>query len=231
MPTTPNGIEYPDGSSAITPLESHFENLADTADTAITALKANIRGANSDDTIYTLKQAIVATDTRLALNLQDGAGAPSGAPSNSGTEGSMYYDTTNDALYIWDNSDWRLMWNKTPIVRTNLTSPVIITAVNTSEWTINDYTYTEKNGMVNLSINVKRKGGDLSAGNITNENVFTISSGYRPIGVQAPGLGGSAGPVTASYISGSTGTGVITAIGSAIADELDINMNYVFIKE
>ena len=43
MPTTTWSIDYPDGSSAITPLESHFEALAESTDDALTSLKADVR--------------------------------------------------------------------------------------------------------------------------------------------------------------------------------------------
>lgn len=225
--TTTWDIGYPDSSSAITPLESHFETLAVDTDEALTNLKANIRGSNSSSTIATLATDIATLQSKLELSLLDGSGAPTSTPA----EGSLYWDTANDILYIYANGSWSKVWSRQATVLTNVTNPSLITAVNTAEWTINQYTYTEKNGMVNLSIGVKRKGGDLAGGNIGNESVFTLASGYRPLGDQAPGLGGSAGPVMSAYLSGSTGTGVITAIGTTISDESDINLNFVFIKE
>jgi hypothetical protein len=227
MPTTTtHEIDYPDGTSAITPLESHFEALAVSADEALTALKANIRGANSTATIASLATDIDALDTRLALNLQYGAGAPTGAPSNSGVEGSMYWDSTNDKLYTYTTDlGWKIVWEKAV---TTITTGILSTYAS-AEWAINSYSYTERNGIAMLTVSAKRKGGTLSGGNITNENVFNINSGYRPIS-NAPGVSGSSGPLASSYLS-SGGIGVITAIGTDLADEADIVLNYTYIKE
>lgn len=112
--TTTWGITYPDASSNLTPLESHFQNVATTTDTALTTLKSNIRGSDSSSTIGTLSTAVAAINTRLALNLQTSAAAPSGAPVNSGVEGSMHWDSGGNALYIYDNTaGWEKMWGDT----------------------------------------------------------------------------------------------------------------------
>lgn len=112
--TTTWGITYPDSSSNLTPLESHFQNVATTTDAALTTLKSNIRGADASSTLSTLSTAIAAINTRVALNLQTSGAAPTGAPVNSGVEGSMHWDSTNNALYIYDASaGWKKVWSDT----------------------------------------------------------------------------------------------------------------------
>lgn len=112
--TTTWTITYPDASSNLTPLESHFQNIATTTDTALTTLKSSIRGADSTSTLATLSTAIAAVNTRLALNLQTSSAAPSGAPVNSGVEGSMHWDSGSNVLYIYDNvAGWQKVWNDT----------------------------------------------------------------------------------------------------------------------
>ena len=110
MPNTPiHGITYPDVNSNLTPLNSHFENLATTTDSALTAVKSNIRGSDSTSTIGSLSGSITAINTRLALNLQTSPAAPTGAPLNAGQEGSMHWDSLNDVLYIYTNSAWKIV--------------------------------------------------------------------------------------------------------------------------
>jgi hypothetical protein len=111
--TTTWGITYPNASSNLTPLESHFQNVATTTDSALTSLKSNIRGSDSTSTIGGLSSSIAAVNTRLALNLQTSAGAPVGAPSNLGVEGSMHWDSLNNTLYIYSNSAWRPIFGDT----------------------------------------------------------------------------------------------------------------------
>lgn len=112
--TTTWTITYPDSTSNLTPLESHFQNIATTTDTALTTLKSNIRGTDSTSTIGTLSTAVAAINTRLALNLQTSSSAPSGAPVNSGVEGSMHWDSGGNVLYIYDNvAGWQKVWNDT----------------------------------------------------------------------------------------------------------------------
>lgn len=102
--TTTWSITYPDSSTNLTPLESHFAEIANDTDAALTTLKANVRGANTTDTLETLKTSVTAINTRLALNLQTSGSTPVGAPTNSGVEGSMHWDSTNNILYIYDNT-------------------------------------------------------------------------------------------------------------------------------
>jgi hypothetical protein len=112
--TTTWGITYPDASSNLTPLESHFQNVATTTDTALTSLKSNIRGSDSSSTIGSLSTSVAAINTRLALNLQTSSAAPSGAPINSGVEGSMHWDSGSDALYIYRTTvGWEKVWGDT----------------------------------------------------------------------------------------------------------------------
>jgi hypothetical protein len=106
-------ITYPEASSNLTPLESHFQNVATSTDSALTALKSNIRGSDSSSTIGSLSTALAAVNTRLALNLQTSSGAPVGAPSNLGVEGSMHWDSLNNSLYIYSDSAWRLIYGDT----------------------------------------------------------------------------------------------------------------------
>jgi hypothetical protein len=233
MPTTTtHEIDYPDGSSAITPLESHFEALAVSTDEALTSLKANIRGSNSTATIASLATSVNDLETRLALNLQEGEGEPSGPPSNLGHEGSLYWDSTNDNLYIYNNeTGWKVIWQKNLIVGTKADAVQIVTAPFPANWTVEAYTYTERNGMCQLSVTVKRKAGDISGGNIGNLTMFQVTAGYRPVGFQVPGVSGSAGPMGTAYIDPATGYGVLTAIGSQIDDEESVIYNFVYIKE
>jgi hypothetical protein len=105
--TTTWTITYPDSTSNLTPLESHFQTLATTADTALSTLKSNIRGTDSSSTIASLASSITTTNTRLALNLQTSAGTPTGAPSNSGIEGSLNWDSINNILYIYNEGAWK----------------------------------------------------------------------------------------------------------------------------
>jgi hypothetical protein len=105
--TTTWTITYPDSSSNLTPLESHFQAIATTADAALSTLKTNIRGADSSSTIASLATSISTTNTRLALNLQTSAGTPTGAPSNSGIEGSLNWDSINNILYIYNEGIWK----------------------------------------------------------------------------------------------------------------------------
>ena len=225
MPTTTTwGIDYPDENSAITPLESHFEGLAASTDEALTSLKANIRGANTTDTIADIVTDVTAINTRLALNLQEGSGAPTGAPSNSGHEGSLYWDYTNDALYIYTNDlGWKKIWEKDVI---SLTSGVVSAA---SGWdSLTGVSYTEKNGMVHLSFQVSRNGSTISAGNIANVTVANITSGYRPINSVSWSSGAS------GYAQGyatSAGAVIVTASGSDITDNSDLDIHITYIKE
>jgi hypothetical protein len=111
--TTTWNITYPDSSSNLTPLESHFQEIAVDTDNALTSLKSNIRGTDTTNTIKTLSDGVSAINTRLALNLQTSTAAPSGAPINSGQEGSMHWDSTNDTLYVYTNSAWKAVWRDT----------------------------------------------------------------------------------------------------------------------
>jgi hypothetical protein len=109
--TTTWSITYPDSNSNLTPLEGHFQAIATTADTALSTLKTNIRGADSSSTLASLATSITATNTRLALNLQTSVGTPTGAPINSGGEGSMHWDSTNNILYIYVESAWKAVYS------------------------------------------------------------------------------------------------------------------------
>lgn len=90
-------------------------------------------------------------------------------------------------------------------------------------------TYTEKNGIVQVNVTATRTGADISAGNITNNTVCTISTGYRPL-VETLAGGGPAGPVLGAYISASAGNVVITAIGTGISTGATIDINATYIK-
>jgi hypothetical protein len=111
--TTTWTITYPDSTSNLTPLESHFQAIATTADTALSNLKTNIRGADSSSTLASLATSISTTNTRLALNLQTSAGTPTGAPVNSGVEGSMHWDSLNNILYIYNEGAWKTIYGST----------------------------------------------------------------------------------------------------------------------
>ncbi len=144
MPTTPTwSITYPDSSSNLTPLESHFQEIAVDADAALTNLKSNVRGSNTTDTIETLKTSVTAINTRLALNLQTSGSTPTGAPTNSGLEGSMHWDSTNNILYIYDAvAGWKIVWRDT--AWTNLTmaggSPNYVAGSSAPQYRVNGNT-------------------------------------------------------------------------------------------
>lgn len=89
--------------------------------------------------------------------------------------------------------------------------------------------YTERNGIVMLNITATRTGSDLSGGNIANNTVCTVASGYRPIAEALAG-GGPNGPVLGAYISAATGAAVITAIGTTISTGSTIDINATYIK-
>jgi hypothetical protein len=98
MPTTtPWLVAYPDSNSNLTPLESHFQNLATTTNTAITAVQTAITSAQIDP-----------INNRLQLNLTTSNAAPTGAPA----EGSMHWDSNSNILYIYSTGVWRKVWNE-----------------------------------------------------------------------------------------------------------------------
>jgi hypothetical protein len=88
--------------------------------------------------------------------------------------------------------------------------------------------YTERNGIVMLNITAIRTGGDIASGNITNNTVCTVASGYRPIAEALAG-GGPNGPVLGAYI-GTAGNVVITAIGTGISTSSTVDINATYIK-
>jgi hypothetical protein len=81
----------------LTPLESHFQNLATTTNTAITAVQTAITSAQIDP-----------INNRLQLNLTTSNAAPTGAPA----EGSMHWDSNSNILYIYSTGVWRKVWNE-----------------------------------------------------------------------------------------------------------------------
>jgi hypothetical protein len=111
--TTTWGITYPDQTSSITPLESHFSAVATTTDTALTTLKSNIRGADSSSTIASLSSSIATINSKLGFYLQTGSIAPTGVPANNGPEGSMYWDSTSNILYVYNSSSWKPIYGST----------------------------------------------------------------------------------------------------------------------
>jgi hypothetical protein len=87
--------------------------------------------------------------------------------------------------------------------------------------------YTEKNGIVQVSLRATRTGASISAGNITNTTVMTIASGYRPL-VESAAVSGPSGPLASAYIA-TTGGVAISALGTTLStgDNLDINATYI----
>ena len=97
MPTTtPWSIAYPDANSNLTPLESHFQNLATTTNTGLTAVKNSIISTEIDP-----------INDRLQLDLKTGPAGPSGSP----TEGSMYWDYGSNIMYIYSSGGWVKSWH------------------------------------------------------------------------------------------------------------------------
>jgi hypothetical protein len=95
--TTTWDITYPDATTNLTPLESHFETLAETADQALTDLQSDIITTN-----------INPINARLQFDLKTGTSAPSG----TATEGSFYWDSTLNILYIYSTSNWVRVWGQ-----------------------------------------------------------------------------------------------------------------------
>ena len=79
MPTTSTwSIIYPDGTTALTPLQERFQEVATSTDSALSTLKTNIRGTNSTDTIQSLATSIsnAAADTGwLNISINSGFAA------------------------------------------------------------------------------------------------------------------------------------------------------------
>ena len=224
MPTTtPHGIQYPDGDSAITPLQNRFYELASTTNSALNTVKATV-----DGNIATLQSDVTVLKSRLALNLQSGSTTPSGAPANSGIEGSMAWDSTNDILYTYANSAWKKVWERLPLVSTGLGR---VTAA--SGWTVT-FQYVERNGIVNLSVAATRSGSTISStttGDITNVAMFTIESGYGPYADQVGGAVGGSGRLASTYIATRTGYLAALAPGNDLATGATYTFNYTYIKE
>ena len=73
MPTTTTwSIDYPNGASAITPLESHFEALAVSTDEALTAAKAEVNAAYIAADTVALNAGKAYTDTKVNTVLSSG---------------------------------------------------------------------------------------------------------------------------------------------------------------
>jgi hypothetical protein len=87
--------------------------------------------------------------------------------------------------------------------------------------------YTEKNGIVQVNLRATRTGASISAGNITNVNVLTIASGYRPI-AETAAISGPSGPLASAYIA-TTGGLALSALGTTLStgDAIDINATYI----
>lgn len=224
MPTTtPHGIQYPDGDSAITPLQDRFYELANTTNSALTTVKATVDGDIAD-----LQTDVTAINSRLALNLQSGATTPSGVPTNSGIEGSMAWDSANDTLYTYANSTWKLVWQRLPFVSTGLGR---VTAA--SGWTVT-FQYVERNGIVNLTVAATRTGSTISStttGDISNVSMFTIETGYGPYADQVSGAVGGSGRLASTYIATRTGYLAALAPGNDLATGATYTFNYTYIKE
>jgi hypothetical protein len=219
MPTTtPWNIQYPDGDSAITPLQDRFYELANTTNSAINTAKATL-----DDDISDLQDDVTAINSRLALNLQEGSGTPSGAPSNSGHEGSMYWDYTNDMLYAYVSSEWKKVWERSAIVKT----ADVVTAA--SGWTLVNQSYLERNGICQLSVNLKRTGSTIAAGNISNTLMGTIAASYGPA-IQTAAISGGSGN-SIHYITDANeiyASSAITEItGGSSGDTVTVNATYI----
>ena len=135
----------------------------------------------------------------------------------------MHWDSANDKLYIYTTDlGWKLIWEKT----INATAPTITVA---SGWdTLADVNYKERNGIVNLFFSVKRNGSQIDSGNFTNNLVATIATGHRP----ANTISWSTGPSGwgQGYVNAS-GQVYLTASGSNIPDNSDIDVALSYIKE
>jgi hypothetical protein len=100
-------------------------------------------------------------------------------------------------------------------------------ATAASGWTVASALFRKRNGIATVNIGLTRSGGTITAGNITNQAVCTLASGYRPI-MESPALSGPSGVLTAGYIA-TTGIVTISAIGTAISTGDNLDINAVFI--
>jgi len=120
---TSKGITYPTSGDAISPLETVFATMANTTNTAIAALDSTVSTvASHTSSISTLTTNVSAINTRLALNLQTSAGTPSGVPANSGPEGTMHWDSTNNILYIYNTGAWKAIYGNTSWINITINS-------------------------------------------------------------------------------------------------------------
>lgn len=202
--TTTHSIDYPDGNSAITPLESHFEALATSTDEALTALKAQIRGAEPEKTIKGLVDDIAASNGRLALNLQTSTAAPSGPPASNGPEGTLHWDSANNALYICVDKTagtWKILWNDSGWVSSGFTAGADATSV------VNSY-YRVIGGMVHVAFRATLKSAS-GSGDISNMTLGTIPSAVWPTTTTIYQVGSVTGADASANFTLST-SGVVT---------------------
>lgn len=156
MPTTtPWSIAYPDANSNLTPLESHFQTLATTTNTGLTAVKNSIISTEIDP-----------INDRLQLNLTTGPAGPSGSP----TEGSMYWDYGSNIMYTYSRGGWVKSWHDMDWTNITVSSGFAAMSGNAPQYKI-------IGGVVYL------KGGFASTGISainTLYNIGTIPAGFRP---------------------------------------------------
>jgi hypothetical protein len=156
MPTTtPWSIAYPDANSNLTPLESHFQTLATTTNTGLTSVKNSIISTEIDP-----------INDRLQLDLTTGPAGPNGSP----VEGSMYWDSGSNIMYIYSRGGWIQSWHDMDWTNITVSSGFAAMSGNAPQYKI-------IGGVVYL------KGGFAASGiSATNTlyNIGTIPAGFRP---------------------------------------------------
>lgn len=146
MPQTTNwSITYPDSNSSLTPLESHFQNLATTADTAISTVNTSVTNINN----------------KVGFNLQVTSGTPTGAPSYSGPEGSLSWDSVNNILYIYDTNAWKVVYRNDG---TWVSYTPTISGGSTTTWALGNGTIAASYTQIGKTVHFK---GSLKIGSST----------------------------------------------------------------
>lgn len=153
--TTPWSISYPDSNSNLTPLESHFQNLATTTNSGLTAVQSAIISSEIDP-----------INDRLQLNLTTSAGSPTYAP----IEGSMHWDSNLNILYIYSRGTWKVLWHDSDWLNVTVSSGFAAMSGNAPQYKI-------IGGVVYLKGGFAATG--IAAAN-TLYNIGTIPVGFRP---------------------------------------------------
>jgi hypothetical protein len=226
--TTTWTITYPDSTSNLTPLESHFQAIATTADAALSTLKSNIRGADSSSTLASLATSISTTNTRLALSLQVSAGTPTAAPVNSGVNGSMNWDDTNKILYIWDGSAWKSIHGNAPWLTITMTggTPNFIAGSPAPQ-------YKVVNGIAYIKGMIQPTGTTVAG---SSYDFGTLPAGARPSNTLAVAVASNSFATTGTpdsllkpgrLVITTAGTmSIVSAFGSTDAPNYYINTSY-----